>query len=109
MSLYKKIKGFFYSLFASNKTKKIDILQARVFELHSRVFSLEQKLQKTNETLKEMSAIVSNLSKLQFELTTSYNTMVSDIYSLEDISSIDKTSSLMFSFGARDDDDDLIN
>ena len=109
MSLYKKIKGFFYSFFASSKTKKIDMLQSRTFELHSRVFSLEQKLQKTNETLKEMSGIISNLSKLQFELTTSYNTMVSDIYSLEDISSIDKASSLMFSFGARDDDDDLIN
>ena len=103
-----KIKLFFSSFFKKSRRKE-DLYKAKVFELHARVFALEKKLDQTNQTISELSTIVNKMSKVQYELANSYNSMVGELYNSYE-SDLTSSATGMLLFGLpTDDDDDLIN
>ena len=109
MKTLQKIKAFISRLFS--KKKKKDFLEIRVFELHARVFSLEKKLAISEQNIAELSSLVNKMSKVQYDLATSYNSMVGEIYESFDFEKGDtQLTTGMVLFGMpTDDDDDLIN
>ena len=110
MKIIQKIKHFLSGLLSKKKTKK-DFLQARVLELHTRVFSLEKKLMNAEQNISELSNLVNKMSKVQYDLATSYNSMVGEIYEsfeLENNSSQGSAGMTLWAMPLND-DDDLIN
>lgn len=88
---------------------KLKALETKMYDLHARVFSLERKLSNTQETIRDLSDLVSKISKVQYDLANSYNSMIGEMYGSLD-SDLTQASTGMLLFGiAPDDDDDLIN
>ena len=80
-----------------------------MYDLHARVFSLERKLSNTQETIRDLSDLVSKISKVQYDLANSYNSMAGEIYGSYE-KDLSPTQAGMILFGLdTDDDDDLIN
>lgn len=98
-------KGETKKVFALEKT--ILRLNSTVKNLHSRVFVLEKRYEIIDNQIVELSDLVNKISRLQLELTTDYNTLITEFYGSSPSGYSSDSSKIIFSFG--EDDDDLIN
>ena len=98
----------FSGLFSKRRKRK-NFVEYKVFELHAKVFNLEKKLSLAEQNISELSSLVNKMSKVQYDLANSYNSMIGEMYGSID-SDLTQASTGMLLFGITpDDDDDLIN
>ena len=83
-------------------------MEEKIYDLHGRVFSLEQKLQSSRDSIKELTELINKISKVQYDLANSYNSMAGDLYNAFEKDAIQSQADMIL-FSLDDDDDDLIN
>ena len=104
MRVVQKIKKFFSRLFLK-KRKRRTFVEYKVFELHAKVAGLEKKLALAQQDIGELSSLVNKMSKVQYDLANSYNSMIGEVYgSFEKDLTQASTGMLLFGIGPDDDD-----